>query len=317
MSAEDIDFEVGAPVVGQLNVRWIHGSPSPRRRTDPPIQVHAYEEHTYVLRESKDISFEAPFLYLLFGNHRALLVDTGATADPERFPIRSAVDRLIGDWLTRHPRTNYELVVAHSHSHTDHRAGDPQFIGRPLTRVVGKEPEAVRRFFGLSENVDDIARFDLGGRGLEVFSIPGHHPASIAVFDRRTGFLLTGDTVYPGRLYVFDFDAFRASLDRLVRFAGTRTVTWVLGGHVEMTQAPFRDYPMGARFQQDERALAMTVDRLKAVRDAAESVKSKPGAHGFEDFAIYNGPCTGALLRQMVRGTLWNLRYRFGRPTSD
>ncbi len=316
MSSEDIDFETGAPIAGQMEVRWIHGSASPRHRTDPPIQVHSYDEHTFVLRESKDVSFEAPFLYLLFGNQRALLVDTGATSDPARFPIRVVIDRLISGWLTHHPRANYELVVAHSHSHTDHRAGDAQFIDRPLTRIIGKEPEAVRGFFGLFENLDAVGRFDLGGRVLEVFSIPGHHPASIAIFDRWTGFLLTGDTVCPARLYAFDFDAFLCSLDRLVRFAGSRAVTRVLGGHVEMSDRPFRDYPVGARYQPHEKPLTMTVDRLKAVRDAAEAVKSRPGAHAFEDFAIYNGPSTGALLKQILRGKFWNLRYRFGRLSS-
>ncbi len=46
---------------------------------EPPIQVHAYDPHTYVLRQSKATNYEAPFLYLLFGNERAILLDTGAT----------------------------------------------------------------------------------------------------------------------------------------------------------------------------------------------------------------------------------------------
>ena len=42
--------------------------------------------------------------------------------------------------------------------------------------------------------------------------------ASIAVYDPASGFLLTGDTVLPGRLYAFDFPEFVASLDLLVDF---------------------------------------------------------------------------------------------------
>ena len=42
--------------------------------------------------------------------------------------------------------------------------------------------------------------------------------ASIALYDRRTGLLLTGDTLYPGRLYVRDGPAFAASIQRLVAF---------------------------------------------------------------------------------------------------
>ncbi len=63
---------------GDLDVAWIHGSQSRRRRTDPPLQVHAYDEHTYVLRQSKDVTFEAPFVVLLLGSERAMLLDSGA-----------------------------------------------------------------------------------------------------------------------------------------------------------------------------------------------------------------------------------------------
>jgi len=312
---DEVEFASGRPGGGGLNVRWIHGSPSLRHRTDPPIQVHAYDEHTFVLRESKDVSYEAPFLYLLFGNRRALLVDTGATADAARFPLRTTVDGLVDAWLARHPRENYELVVAHSHSHLDHRAGDPQFAGRPRTTIVEKEPDRVRAFFGLSEDLDAIARFDLGGRVLEVLSIPGHHPASIAIYDPATGFLLTGDTVCPGRLYAFDYPAFAASLQRLANFADRHAVTYVMGGHVEMSETPGEDYPVGSLYQPHERPVQMAASRLVAVRDAAESLRSAPGAYPFEDFWIYHGPCTGALLHQVVRGKLRNLCHRlFGPP---
>jgi len=307
-----VDFTSGAPTLGNLTVTWVHGSASPRRRTDPPLQVHAYDPHTFVLRESKDVSFEAPFIYLLLGNERALLVDTGATADPALCPLRATVDRLVNGWLAEHSRSSYELVVAHTHSHGDHTAGDPQFSDRPDTRIVGRAPEAVREFFGFGGDLDEVRRFDLGGRSLELIRIPGHHPASIALYDRWTGWLLTGDTVYPGRLYVFDGPAYRGSLDRLVRFASTRSVTYLLGGHLEMTDRAGRDYPYGSRYQPRERPLPMARERLIAVRDAAVSVADRPGAHAFEDFVLFSLPSTGAVLRQLLRGKLWNLRWRLG-----
>jgi hydroxyacylglutathione hydrolase len=295
-----------------LNVAWIHGSPSPRHPTDPPLQVHAYDSSTFILRESKDISFEAPFLYLFFGNDRALLVDTGATADPVRFPLRSTVDRLIQDWLVAHPREGYELVVAHSHSHADHTAGDSQFSDRACTRIVGTTPDAVREFFGLTGGPDAIGGLDLGGRALEVIGIPGHQPASIAIYDPSTKFLLTGDTVYPGRLYVVDMPAFLASLDRLVRFCERRPISCLLGGHVEMSRTAGRDYPLGARYQPQESPLPLSADRLVAIRSAATAVAERTGAYAYEDFRIFHLPCTGAFLWQSIRGKFWNLRYHLG-----
>lgn len=308
-----IDFATGAPVIGEFPGRWIHGSPSRRRNTDPPIQEHHYDAHTVVLRQSKAVHYEAPFLYLLFGNDRALLLDTGATADPGRFPLRHTVDSLIERWLAEHPRAPgsvYPLVVAHTHGHSDHVAGDPQFTDRPATTVVGTDVASVRSFFALPEQPGQHAQLDLGGRVLEVTSIPGHEAASIAIFDAWTGFLLTGDTVYRGRLYVEDIAAFTASLESLVAIAASRPVKYVLGCHIEMRRRPGRDYPIGVKYQPDEPVLQMTPAQLTAVRDAAVAVASRPGVHVFDDFRIFNGPCRRAMPGYRVRA-LWNtLRLR-------
>jgi hydroxyacylglutathione hydrolase len=306
----EIDFTSGTPVSGDLDVRWIHGSPPKRRGSDPKIQVHAFDAHTFVLRQSKDVSYEAPFLYLFCGNDRALLLDTGATADPAAFPLRETVDRLLAAWLSGNPRSDYELVVAHTHGHNDHVAGDAQFAGRPATIVVARDADAVRSFFGFSGWPAEVVSFDLGGRVLEVTGIPGHHAASIAVYDPWSGFLVTGDTVLPGRLYVRDFPGFTASLDRLVAFAGSRSVSHVMGCHIEMTRSPGRDYPVGCLYQPDEPQLQMTVGQLASVRDAAASVAGRQGMHAFDDFIIYNGPCTRSTVALLARGGWHRLRYR-------
>ncbi|MDX6313258.1 MAG: hydroxyacylglutathione hydrolase [Streptomyces sp.] len=310
-----IDFVSAAPTKGSLDAAWFHGTPSKGHADGPKIQVHRYDEHTVILRQSKSVSYEAPFLYLLFGNDRALLLDTGATADPELFPLRATVDQLIAEWLDKHPREGYELVIAHTHGHGDHVAADPQFSDRPATTVVPREEDAVRSFFGFGDSwPDETVTFDLGGRVLEILGSPGHHKASITLYDPWTGILLTGDTVLPGRLYAFDFAAYLATLDRMVAFADTRTVTHVLGCHVEMTSRPGRDYPLGATYQPDERAPEMTTAQLTAIRDAAASVAGRPGVHRFDDFIIYNEPRRSDLLKLMARGLTHKIRASVSRP---
>jgi hydroxyacylglutathione hydrolase len=305
-----VDFVTGAPAAGSLDVRWNHGAPARRKAGEPPIQIHHYDEHTIIMRESKSVSYEAPFLFLLFGNDRALLLDTGATADPDKFPLRATVDGLVAEWLARHPRSTYELVVAHTHGHNDHVGGDAQFAGRPDTTVVGREPDAVQEHFGFTAWPEQVVSYDLGGRVLEITGSPGHHRAAITVYDPWTGFLLTGDTVLPGRLYAFDFPQFMASLDRMVALSESRTVTHVLGCHIEMTRQPGRDYPIGATYQPDEQVLQMTVAQLEDVRAAAASVAAKQGAHRFDDFLIYNKPGLGDQLRLISRGLLHKIRAR-------
>jgi glyoxylase-like metal-dependent hydrolase (beta-lactamase superfamily II) len=297
-----VDFVTPAPAMGSLDVRWIHGARRGQRGHDPLIQVHHYDEHTVILRQSKSVSYEAPFLFLLFGNDRALLLDTGATADPDRFPLRATVDGLVDTWLAAHPRPSYELVVAHTHGHGDHVAGDPQFAGRPGTTVVGHELGAVREYFGFTTWPEEVTTLDLGGRVLELTGSPGHHPASVTVHDPWSGLLLTGDTLLPGRLYAFDFPAFVASLDRMVEFAAQRRVTHLLGCHVEMSSRPRHDYPLGATHQPDERAPQMTTAQLTAARDAAAAVAGRRGVHRFDDFVIYNEPGVGDQLRLIAGG---------------
>ena len=155
---------------------------------------------------------------------------------------------------------------------------------------MARELDAVQRYFGFTGWPDQILPLDLGGRVLDVTGSPGHHPAAVTIYDPWTGFLLTGDTVYPGRLYAFDFPQFLASLDRMVALAESRAVTHVLGCHIEMTTRPGRDYPLGALYQPDEPALEMTVAQLRDVRAAAAAVADQPGVHPFDDFIIYNQP---------------------------
>jgi hydroxyacylglutathione hydrolase len=282
------DFAAGAPVAGDLDVVWDHGVPHGAPAAGPLIQVHAYDEHTLILRQSKTTHYEAPFLYLLMGNDRAVLFDTGATADAATFPLRATVDRLLASWLEQHARSAYHLVVAHSHAHGDHVAADDQFADRPDTTVVGHDPAEVQEFFGFTSWPEEVVQLDLGDRELDVIGIPGHHPASIAVFDPWTGFLLTGDSVYPGRLYAPDMPAFVASAERLVEFAAARPVRHVMGCHIEMTRTPGTDYPVGTTYQPDEPPLQMAPERLATVRDAAHTAATRPGSHVFEDFIVVN-----------------------------
>ncbi|MEU3185400.1 MBL fold metallo-hydrolase [Streptomyces sp. NPDC006923] len=276
-----IDYLADAPVPGALDVDW---------HSDAPLQVHAYTEHTLILRQSKRAHFEAPFLFLLFGNDRALLLDTGATADPALFPLRATVDALLDDWLRRHPRRPdapaYGLVVAHTHGHGDHIAADGQFDGRPGTTVVGPDLDEVIAAYSLTGWPDGLGELDLGGRVLDLIPGPGHQTAAVVFHDRHTGLLLTGDSLYPGRLYIADATAFTRTVDRLLRFCASRPVTQVLGCHIEMTTTPGVDYPRGTVDQPDEPPLPLTPGHLRTLRRALTETGGRPGSYPYGDFIV-------------------------------
>lgn len=202
-----------ALVAKPLDVRWIHGSLSSKHNPDPDLQVYWYDESTVVLRQNMAIDYEAPFLFLLFGRQRAVLLDTGATTAAEHLPLREVIDGLMHTWLTSHPCAGYELLVLHTHSHGDHVAGDGQFSDRANTVLVEADRDVAWSFFGFSEYPAAIRPVDLGGRVLDVFATPGHDAAAVTFYDPWTGFLLTGDTVYRGRLYIVDWSAYSRSID--------------------------------------------------------------------------------------------------------
>jgi hydroxyacylglutathione hydrolase len=284
---ECIDFSsTGA---GSLTVSWHHGSISPKHNTDPDIQVHAYNEHTFILRQNMAVHYEAPFMYLLFGNNRAILLDTGATRSPAFFPLRQTVDGLIEGWLKHHPRSNYGLVVAHTHLHRDHFEADSQFRDRPHTQIVGHSLAETIAFYGFQDWLNDIVAFDLGGRVLNVMGSPGHEESEVSIYDSYTQILFTGDIFYPGRLYITDWAAFQNSINRLVEFTETHPITYILGCHVEMSIYPKIDYLIRTTYRPEERPLQMTVAQLKSVQAAIESIDGKPGIYAFDDYVIYNG----------------------------
>lgn len=283
-------------MAGDLNVTWIHGAHDCAASTDPPIQVHRYDPDTFILRQNKcsepgtdahpGPSREGPFMYLLFGKSRALLLDSGASRSATVFPLAATVERLIHDRSTALGQPPVSLVVAHSHSHGDHAAGDAQLRALPRTTVVPLGVTRVSLFFGLSEWPEGRATFDLGERALDVLPIPGHEDSHIAVFDRTTGLLLTGDTLYPGLLVVNDWPAYVQSVARLRAFVDDHDISWVLGGHVEMTSQPGRWFGLLTQFQPDEHRLQLTTQHVVELHEAVQSVQANPRTVRRADFIV-------------------------------
>ncbi len=294
---EPIDFNGAEAAPGSLEVTWIHGSVSAKHNTDPDIQVHAYNEHTYILRQNMAVHVEAPFMFLLFGNERAILLDTGATRSPDFFPLRQTVDELITQWLAHHPRERYPLVVAHTHLHRDHFEADSQFADRPDTVVVGKSLAETVEFYGFQNWPQDEVTFELGNsqrdgiaeRTLRIIATPGHEAAEVCIYDPYTHILFTGDIFYPGRLYIEDWDAFVDSIERMIGFCERHPISHLLGCHIEMSIYPKLDYLIRTSYQPHERPLEMTVAQLKGVREAIAHINGKPGTYIFDDYIIYNG----------------------------
>lgn len=269
-----------------LNVQnWIHGSENCEDNIDLPIQLVKYNSNTWILRQNKCTNYEAPFMFLFLGEDKALLMDTGATKDDDTFPLYKTVKQIISNWSEKNGEV--ELIVAHTHKHGDHYAADGQFDGKPNTTVIGLEVKDLKNFYNISNWPEEIVDFELGNRLMKIIPIPGHQASSIAVYDTSTKILLTGDTFYPGRLYVKDWNAFKKSIERLVKFTDNNEISTILGNHIEMTQTPGVDYPIETIYQPKEHQLPLSVLTLKELSSALTKLGDKPTKEVHDSFIIY------------------------------
>jgi len=249
----------------------------------PDWQVHQYNEDFFILRQSGCVDYEKPFLYLLFGKEKALLEDTGAPpSDASR-----VVSDVIAKWLKAKERESIPLIVAHSHGHGDHVAGDAGFQNMPNVTMVPLTVEGTSAFFGIEKWPEGIGHVDLGERLLDVIPTPGHHALSVALYDRQTGILLTGDSLYPGRLYVRDFAEFVRGTDRLVEFTRGKIIAHILGTHIEQMNVPYKDYPILTKYQPDEHELALSRGALLELQEALHAMNGTPVRMALRDFTIW------------------------------
>jgi len=245
---------------GSMDVHWNQGAPNCAATPAPPLQVHRYNDQTFIIRESLCVTSQAPFLYLLIGTKRALLIDTGDVADPTKMPLAKTVLGLLpGATAGKLP-----LLVVHTHGHSDHRRGDGQFQGLPHVQVVGTDLEQVTQYFGFKDWPTGSAVVDLGDRQVDVLPTPGHDVAEVSYYDHGTGLFFSGDFFLPGRLLIADQAADIASTLRVADFARYHPVAYVLGSHIEL-DADGHGFGLWSHYHPKEHVLQMDHDVLVAL----------------------------------------------------
>jgi glyoxylase-like metal-dependent hydrolase (beta-lactamase superfamily II) len=198
------------------------------------FQVTAPIEGVYAIREPHHS--ESVLSYLVLGEERAVLIDTGMGVGD----IREVVESL----------APLPIAVVNSHAHWDHIGGNWQFTDISIHAAeAGRLPEGVsqEKLAGALSDDElsgplpegfDRDRFairpstaltllhggeviELGGRALEIIHAPGHSPDGIVVLDRARGVLFSTDVAYPGSLYAFgpdtDLDDYQETLAQLAR----------------------------------------------------------------------------------------------------
>jgi hydroxyacylglutathione hydrolase len=119
-------------------------------------------------------------MYLVVGNEKALLIDTGNPGNITQDDVKAL--------------TSLPLLVVNTHAHPDH-SGSNNAFGKVYIHEA--DQEAGKRYSG--DNVElipikDGYVFDLGGKKLEVIEVRGHTPGSICLLDGQDKLLFGGDT---------------------------------------------------------------------------------------------------------------------------
>jgi glyoxylase-like metal-dependent hydrolase (beta-lactamase superfamily II) len=222
---------------------WCRDLPRPEYKAlervpsaDPWFEVYKIRPGIFAIYEPHQS--EEVISYLITGSKRALLFDTGLGIGN----IKKVVESL----------TKLPIAVANSHTHNDHVGDNWQFndiygMDTAFTRASARgSTEDARaelaagqlcgdlppgfdsqhyatRPFNITRILHDGDRIDLGGRVLQVVATPGHTPDAIALHDEKNGLLFTGDTFYPGPIFLYrpetDLNAYAVSLARLNRLA--------------------------------------------------------------------------------------------------
>ena len=141
------------------------------------------------------------FMYLLIGEEKAMLIDTG-TGEGN---IRKFVETI----------TDKPIMVVNTHGHFDHTGGNFWWSEAWMKK---ESVECARESFSFMEQawfdekdypeyainiLEDGEVVDLGNREVEVIAIGAHNEGSIALLDRKTKSVFVGDELESGQVLLF------------------------------------------------------------------------------------------------------------------
>lgn len=241
------------------------------------LDIFHVSERSVILRQTHCAHNEAPFMYLLMGDDRALLIDTGAVTQQNKIDLHAVVKTLLAQHYSKSSQP--PLRIIHTHSHSDHTAGDQQFLNQPGIDVIAPSKAAVRALFPIADWPQGEQIIELGARQVSVFPGPGHHPEALFFHDSETGWLITGDTFFPGRISVENWAAFLDTIKRMAAVSRSRSVTALLGGHIETRVT-------AADGKSQEAALALPPALLYQVEERLVNNAAKAGKYTFGSLYI-------------------------------
>ena len=143
--------------------------------------------------------------YLIVGEEKALLIDSGVTGGD----LHNVVNEITG---------GKPVILALTHADEDHIGANDKF-GPAHMHPAEYAYYATFKPGAPVAPIQDGEVIDLGGREVEAILTPGHTQGSMAYIDRKTRSLIGGDGVTAGVVFIFgtmrNVPAYIVSMERL------------------------------------------------------------------------------------------------------
>lgn len=183
------------------------------------INILKETENFYIITQGHVRSF------LFLGENSDILVDTCFGGE-----ILDAVKSL----------SNKPLKVIFTHCDRDHIGGESLFEEK---YIHPSEYSACEEKNGMGIDALPLWEGDIIDNGnfkFEVIHIPGHTPGSVALLERDKRFLIGGDTIQEGTIYMFgqgrSLKAYKASVEKLIKIKDSFDI--VYSAHNELKIKP-------------------------------------------------------------------------------
>lgn len=197
----------------------------------PWFTIDQIDEKTHIISEYRH--WEETHCYLLEGNDRALLIDTGLGICDISEKVKTLTDK--------------PVTAVATHIHWDHIGGHRYYSDfyaheAELNWLAGEFPLNMQTIRGMVVDRCELPQgydvgtyeffqgtptrvlhdgdvIDLGGREITALHTPGHSPGHMCFWEAATGYLFTGDLVYKDTLFAYypstDPQAYLKSLERI------------------------------------------------------------------------------------------------------
>ena len=146
--------------------------------------------------------------FLLAGEKKALLIDSGMTIHNAKEIARELTD--------------LPIELLNTHADIDHIGSNDEFDSFYMNPAEASNYYNTNQRTGTMIPINDGDVIDLGGRELEIITLPGHTPGSIAVLDKKNRVLISGDPIQDGNIFMFgvqrEMHAYVLSLEKLEKY---------------------------------------------------------------------------------------------------